>query len=69
MLSDAEKLAKIQDICHHPGSYGWSGRKIADFICRVIVGEDQPIPYLLSDDAHYELAHDAVYEEQAEGDP
>lgn len=65
MLSDAEKLTKIGDICRHPGAFHWTGRQMANAISRVIDGEE-PIPYLLPDDdmpIPYELAHDAVYEE------
>lgn len=65
MLTDAQKLTMIADICRHPGAFHWNGRQIAWAIQRVLECEE-PIPYELSDldkPIPYELAHDAVYEE------
>ena len=64
-MTDADRIAMIRNICHHPGSFHWSGRQMADAIMKVL-DQDKPIPYALSDLDHpvpYELAHDAVFEE------
>lgn len=63
-----QKLAKIRDICRHPGAFHWTGQQMAKTILNVM-DSDEPIPYSLSDLDHpipYELSHDAVYEEVQE---
>ena len=64
-MTDAQKLAKISSICNHPGLFGWSGADVARVIRKVLAGEF--VIFALTEDEdepiHYELVHDAVYEE------
>jgi hypothetical protein len=64
-VTDAEKLSKISAVCSHPALFGWSGADLARVIRRVLDGQE-PVIYTadeLNEPIHYELVHDAVYED------
>lgn len=68
MLSPEDKLARIGDMCRHPGAFHWTGRQMANAI-RKVIDDELPICFELSELDHpipYELVHDAVSEELEE---
>lgn len=68
-----DKLDKIKAMCGHPSYVTGSGERLAAAIRKVINDEidTAPILYALSEvdePIHYELVHDAVYEDEALSD-